>query len=50
MMPVMRTDSDPEQVVNAATTDGRTKSDRSSASIPQAPARGFCTASGSETR
>lgn len=29
MMPVMTTESDPEQVVNDATTDGRTKSDRS---------------------
>jgi hypothetical protein len=50
MMPVMTTDSDPEQVVNDAATDGRTKSDRSSASIPQAPAGVFCRASGSDTR
>ena len=28
MMPVTTTDSDPEQVVPGATTNGRTKSDR----------------------
>jgi len=28
MMPVMTTDSDPDQVVHDVTTNGRTKSDR----------------------